>query len=89
MRPIPIKDSLIKPGTEKIVISAPNGDLTDNNIRPVEATLEIEPSSGLPLLTVMCTLEDDDLEKLIKGGFVMISFLGHMVPFEVFVIEGK
>lgn len=87
MRPIPIPPAAVWAGAKRTVVSAPNGDLTDDTIRPVEAIDEMSPKLGVRILTVMCALDPGDLEKLAAGGTVLISFYGAMVPFEVNVCE--
>jgi hypothetical protein len=87
MRPIPIPAAAVWPNAKRIVMSAPNGDLMDDTIRPVEAIDEMSSELGVRILTVMCALDPGDLEKLAAGGTVAISFYGAMVPFEVNVCE--
>lgn len=82
MRPVPIDDVIVGliPG-RRIVVGPPGNDL-ELAIPPVEAMLEVLPS-GSTALSVRCILEGDDLEKLKLGQSVWITFLGHMVPFDV------
>lgn len=87
MRPIPIPEAAVWAGARRVVMSAPNGDLLDDTVRPVEAIDEISPKLGVRILTVMCALEPGDLDILTAGGTVLISFYGGMVPFEVNVCE--
>ncbi len=83
MRPAPIPDAMVWEGARRVVIAPPDGDLTNPDIAPVEAVVDRSP--GVPVLSVRCVLEDDDLDKLQAGGNVWISFVGHMVPFSVTV----
>lgn len=85
MRPVPIPDEVIWPGGRRLVMSAPNGDLLDPDIAPVEAIEE--QVDGRRVLSVRCALEPGDLEKLAAGGHVWVSFWGGMPPFDVAVSE--
>lgn len=85
MRPAPIEDDQIIPGTVRKVIGPPDGDLT-GNIRPVEACMT-RLESGALTYSVRCILEDDDLEKLARGGAVWITFIGLIPPFDI-QVEG-
>lgn len=86
MRPIPIPEAALWEGSKRTVMSAPNGDLLDDTIRPVEAIDEVSPTLGVRVLTVMCALDPGDLELLAAGGTVLVSFFGGMVAFEVNVL---
>lgn len=81
MRPAPIPDDVAEahPG-RRIVVTGPNGDLT-GPIPPVEAMVE-EMCRGRAL-SVRCVLEDGDLDQLTAGAPIWLTFLGHMVPFDV------
>lgn len=83
MRPVPIPDDVIWSGATRKVFSAPNGDLLDPEIAPVEAVIDFPRDPSTPVISVRCALEDGDLEKLAGGGHVWISFYGHIVPFSV------
>jgi len=85
MRPAPIPDELIWPGTQRMVFTAPDGDMT-GPIRPVEACVNHLPS-GSRMIAVRCIPEEGDLEKLARGGAVWITFLDELVPFDVTVTD--
>lgn len=87
MRPAPIPNDAIWPGAVRRVYSAPDGDLLNEEIAPVEALVDDVPS-GLRA-SVRCVLEDGDLEKLAAGGHVWISFYGLMPVFSVDVTDAK
>lgn len=87
MRPTPIPDHEIWDGAVRLVISPPDGDLTNPDIAPVEALVDQSPSTGAQNLSVRCELEDGDLEKLQAGGTVWLTFWGGMVPWAATVID--
>lgn len=82
MRVTTIPDEAVWAGAERIVVGPPDGDPT-GAIRPVEAVVHTSPSTGMPVLSVRCALEDGDLEKLAAGEHVWVSFYGGMPPFSV------
>lgn len=79
MRPSPIPAAEVWEGGRRQVIAGPDGDLTNDTIRPVEAVVDV--ALGVPSFCVRMVLEGDDLEQLQAGGVVWIRFLGHVVPF--------
>lgn len=81
MRPTIIPDELARemPG-ERHVISGPAGDLI-GPISPVEAMVQHLPSGKV--YSIRCMLEEGDLEALQAGGDIWLTFLGHVVPFDV------
>lgn len=83
MRPAPIPDAAIWEGARRIVLSAPNGDLTDPMIPPVEMLVDRSPSIGGLRYSARCVLEPGDLDKLVAGGHVWVSFYGGVAPFAV------
>lgn len=88
MRPAPIPDEAMWPGSERVVIGPPDGDLTRTDIAAVEALVDVAPNTGLQRISVRCVLEPNDLEKLNDGGTVWISFYAQqLVPFCVDVVD--
>ncbi len=87
MRPAPIPDDAIWPGARRIVLSAPNGDLTDEKIAAVEMLADVPDSIGGVRYSARCMLEPGDLEKLADGGHVWVSFYGGVPPFCVDVTD--
>lgn len=87
MRPIPIPPEVVWPGAQRRVLGAPNGDLTDDTIRPVEAIVDVPPGLGVPCYTVLAALEPGDLGRLQAGAAVAISLYGHMVPISVDLLD--
>lgn len=81
MRPVPIPDELVGPTQRRVVISAPDGDLTSTSIAPVEALIEY--FGGSPLYSVRVALEEDDLIALGRGSHVWVRFMGVMPVFDV------
>jgi hypothetical protein len=87
MRPIPVPQAIVWPGARRLVMSAPNGDLTDPTIAPVEAILDHPDSlGGAPRFTVVCTPEPGDLDTLTAGGLLAVAFWGGIPPFCVDVL---
>lgn len=84
MRAAPIPDECVWAGAVRRVIAPPGGDLTDDTIAPCEALIE-RAVDGIPLFSMRCVLEDDDLEKLKDGGVVWLTLWGHVVPFALSV----
>lgn len=83
MRPTTIPDTEIWTGAQRIIVSPPDGDLTNNTIRPVE--MLAEQVHGVPVYSARCILEPGDLETLQDGGNVWLTFYGIVVPFSVTV----
>ena len=82
MRPVPIPNEAIWEGATRRVYAAPDGDLTNEVIRPVEVLVDVA-GDRTRRINAMCALEDGDLEKLAAGGHVWVSFYGVLVPFSV------
>jgi hypothetical protein len=61
MRPVPIPDPHVPPLARRVVVAAPDGDLTNDHIRPVEANLE-RTESG-PQYRILIELEHEDLTR--------------------------
>lgn len=89
MRPTPIPENEVWEGAVRRVIAAPDGDLTNPDIAPVEAVVDRSPSTGALNLSVRCELDDGDLEKPAAGGTVWITFWGAMVPWAATVVEAQ
>jgi hypothetical protein len=85
MRPAPIPEDAVWEGARRVVMSAPNGDLTDSTIAPVEAVLDRSEATGALVYSVRCVLEPGDLKALQEGGHIWVSFYGGMPPFSVSV----
>lgn len=85
MRPAPIPDDAIWDGAQRVIMSAPDGDLTNAHIPPVEVLVDSVALGGRGGLrySARCVLEPGDLEKLAAGGHVWVSFHGGVVPFSV------
>jgi len=85
MHPAPIPDDVAATRVgRRIVVGPPRGTmLTETSISPVEAIVEQLPSGKA--LTVRCVLDEGDLERLREGGAVWVTFLNHMVPFDIAV----
>jgi acyl CoA:acetate/3-ketoacid CoA transferase beta subunit len=81
VRPIPIHEADVWEGGRRIVYAAPNGSLTDDHIRPVEAIVDRLTTTGGKRVCVKVQLEEGDLDKLTAGGHVWLSMYGGLVPF--------
>jgi hypothetical protein len=87
MRPAPIPDAEILPGTRRIVFGPPPGHDLTGDIRAAEVCMGRSESTGLPVLSARCVLEPGDLEALAAGGAVWVHFYGgQLVPFDVDVV---
>ena len=94
MRPIPIPDDLIPEGGKRFVISAPDGDLTNDQIRPVEAVAAID-DQGVRL-SMLVALEPGDLERLALmhrdvgvSGVWLTMWTNQLPPFAVEIADGQ
>lgn len=65
-----------------MVIAPPDGDLLHPTIAPVEALIQIT-EDHVPAYSVRMLFEDGDLERLQRGGRIWVTFMGHMVPFNL------
>jgi hypothetical protein len=81
--PTPIPDELIREGSVRRTIAAPNGDLLDDNIRPVDALISHDQPTGLAAVRVRLVLEGDELDRLAAGKPVWLTMLGGITPFDV------
>jgi hypothetical protein len=62
VRPIPIPDECVPPGCKRFVIAPPDGDLTNDRIRPVEAVAGIVEREVR--ITMLVALEPGELARL-------------------------
>lgn len=94
MRPVPIPDHHVpdtwdpeaKTGHRRVVIAPPDGNLTNEEIRPVEAIVYDDPN-GLRTITVLVAPEDGDVEVLQAGGHLAISFMSaRLAPFAMWMV---
>lgn len=84
MRPTPIPDAEVWDGGVRRVIAAPNGDLNDPDIGPVEAIIDATEMGRR--YSVRLTLEPGELDALRGGGVVWLTVLGAQIqPFAVSV----
>lgn len=87
MRPAPIPDEAIWEGARRVVFTAPDGDLTNPDIAPVEVLTDQVGDTGQCRVNVRCVLEEGDLDKLAAGGTVWLSIHGHHLhPFSLDVV---
>lgn len=88
MRPTPIPDDAVWPGAVRIVVAAPDGDLTNPDIAPVEVVADRAEDGVHPRFHVRAILEPGDLEQLAAGGHVWLTMWGAVVPFALSVAPG-
>ena len=81
MRPTAIPDHLVQPGTRRLVLAGPGGDLTSETVAPVELLDETATNGRL---LMRCVLEPGDLELLAAGGTIWVGFYG---PVPVFTLD--
>lgn len=62
MRPVPIPDACVGPGCRRYVIAPPDGDLTNDEIRPVEVVAGIVDNQVR--ISALVRLEPGELERL-------------------------
>lgn len=86
MRPTPIPDEEVWPGTIRKTIGPPVGS---TGIRPVEALIEMDPETQTPVFRIRCELEDADLQRIAAGKrtFWLSWWGGHLHPFGVGMAE--
>lgn len=79
MRPAPIPDDQIWEGARRIVLGPPDGDIT-GIVAPVEALVDCAPTLAAHRISVRCVPEEGDLDALLAGASLWISFLGAGMP---------
>jgi len=95
MRPAPIPDDEILPGSKRVVIGPPVGHDLTGDIRSVEVCVRRIQSfggeqivNGVAVISARCVLDLGDLEKLQAGGSVWVHFYGgQLLPFDVQVLS--
>ena len=94
MIPIPIPDDAVPTGCKRFVISPPDGDLTNDRIRSVEAVAGIV--DGCTTMAMLIALEPGDLERLRAlqdDGFqaaVWLTMLTNQIPaFSLEIADGQ
>lgn len=90
MFPVTIPDELVLEGSVRRIIAAPDGDLTNDDIAPVESLIRRADDGVSALLMMQLKLEPGELELLQNGGNVWLTMWGAVVPFNVCVLpEGQ
>lgn len=92
MRPVPIPDEKIWKGAVRKSILPPNGDMTSDECRSVDALIDIPNESGMfagvPRFSMLLELEPGDLERLQSGANIWLCMRGPaLVPFDVVIDE--
>lgn len=83
MRFVPVPAEAVWPGAERRVMAAPNGSLTDDDIRPLEVIVDRAPDLDGETFTALVQLEPGDLEKLERGAFVAFTTYSLLPPIQV------
>lgn len=78
MRPIPIEDAWVPPGCVRRVLSAPNGDLNDPDVAPLEVVVDVD--GGSVGLSSFWLLTDEERESIAAGGVVVLTVVGPAHP---------
>lgn len=93
MRPVPVPDSAARahPDEQRVVVAAPDGDLTNDSIRPVDTLtglLDVGDAGYLRGFRVYLRPDDDDLARIAAGGHIEVTFITpQLVPFAVDVVD--
>lgn len=84
MRAIPIEDGWVPPDCSRQVLAAPNGDLNDPDIAPLEVILD--PGGG-PFedprsvsMTSMWLLDEAERDAVTAGGLIVLVVMGVAHP---------
>lgn len=80
MRAIPIEPEWVVPGARRVVIAAPNGDLTDPDIPPLEVVLAIDVTDGTVSLSSIWVPDDEERAAIAAGGVVVLTVGGAEHP---------
>lgn len=87
MHPVPIPDEEVwDTALGRIVVGAPDGDLTNESIYAVEAVVDLVGLENrlVRRFCVKLVLEDGELEHLAAGGCVWLETLGSVPVFNVY-----
>ena len=81
MYAIPISDEILSlyPEGSKMVISPPDGDLTNETIAPIDAIVGTHVE-GYPCIRVVFKLDDEEIERVKLGMPIMLTILGRGMP---------
>lgn len=85
MRPTPIPADEVPCGAVRVVFAAPDGDLTNPDIAPVEVLAERAADGVSATFSVRAVLEPGDLDRLAAGEPVWLTMWGAVVPFALAV----
>lgn len=79
MRPTPIPDEGVPAGWQRIVMSAPNGDLLDDTIAPLEVIVTDDPEMGRVFVSRWMP-DAEDLARLQAGEPLRMVLWSAQVP---------
>jgi hypothetical protein len=86
--PVPIPNELVWEGAQRRTIAPPNHDFTHPHISPVEALLDLDPTTGSPRFSMLIELEDGDLERLGADKRFWLHILGQQLqPFALTLLD--
>ena len=85
MRPTPITDDVLAahyPQGRRKVVAGPDGDLTNDAIRPLEVVWEVVLTEAGPALTATSHWKpsDEELSELVAGGAITVTIFGAPLP---------
>lgn len=86
MFPVTIPDELVLEGTVRRIFAAPDGDLTNEAIAPVESLIRRADDGVTAQIMMQLVLEPGELELLAEGGRVWLTMLGAVVPYNLRVL---
>lgn len=88
MRPVPIPDECVPPGCKRFVIMPPDGDMTSDKCRPVEAVAGmLESGVGI---SVLVAFDEGDVERIAEcGAFWLTMYTPQIPPFAVEIADGR
>jgi hypothetical protein len=80
MRPTPLTDEQVAQlgGGTRRVLAAPNGDLLDEHVAPLEVVIQC-PDDGIQV-TSLWILDDDDRAAIAAGALIKLSVIGGQPP---------
>lgn len=87
MRPIPIPDTHPRwhPSALTKVLAAPNGNLMDDHIRPVEVIIDAKEETG-PCFRVLWALDEAERHAIAEGGVIELIVMANGLPPHAMVV---
>ena len=94
MRPIPIPDHLVGPEGIRRTLTAPDGDLTNEEVHPVDVVLtaprqwKTMQQAG-PTYSLVIALEPEERKALAAGGYIMLTLHGACPPMNMQAVAAE